>query len=314
VKYYTSVDGVNYTLLTETQPTGAVIGSPGAKYEGKDFRARYIKAVFPASSRSFVFVSELAVGSKYVNPSMGEKDYDIISTGCEYTAFRPFTDMTEWDAPYKHINGKELTDGILGTENHVGTEWYDMYNRYLEEGEKFWINIDLGVKRKDLRFFGIQFCHDLGYGIAAPNNVTYFVSDDGVNFKQAGTVAVLTGDDGFAYASFASASDISGRYVRAEFESGHCVHNFLSEFTVGVPKGSTPAPDEDDDVIGEYTLGDINDNGKITLTDYLMARRIAANKLEVSKTAFAAADINGDSVVDQKDYTAVKDKILNGSF
>ena len=314
VKFYTSVDGKDYTLLTETQPAGAIIGCPAAKYEGKDFRARYIKAVFPTSSRSFVFVSELAVGSKYVNPSMGEKDYDIISTGCEYTAFRPFTDLSEWDAPYKHISGKELTDGILGTEDHVGTEWYDMYNGYLEEGEKFWINIDLGAKWNDLRFFGIQFCHDLGYGIAAPNNVTYFVSDDGVNFKQVGTVAVLTGEDGFAYASFASANDISGRYVRAEFESGHCVHNFLSEFTVGVTKGSAPAPDEDDDVIGEYTLGDINDNGKITLTDYLMARRIAANKLEVSKTAFAAADINGDSVIDQKDYTAVKNKILNGSF
>lgn len=295
VEFYVSSDGKSFTLLKQTKPQGAVIGCPAAIYEGTPFSARYVKAVFPKSNKSFVFVSELAVGISQKDITLGE-GYDIISKNCKYTASTPYTDLTEWDVPYKYISGKELTDGILGSTD-VGTEWHDMYSGYLEEGEKFHITIDLGEKRDDIGYFGIQFQHALSYGIAKPNNVTFYTSDDGKNFTEIGTVAVVLGKDGYAYAVFGSNVPLTGRYVKAEFASGQCVHNFVSEFMVGTVRKEE---------IGEYIHGDVNLSGRYELADYLSVLRILAGNLTVTPTAYAAADANGDGSVTQADALYIK--------
>lgn len=295
VDFYVSADGVNFTLLKRTSPEGAVIGCPAAVYEGKEFSARYIKAVFPPSKRAFVFVSELAVGCSTSDIKLGE-GYDIISEGCRYTASTPFTDLTEWDVAYKYIDGKELTDGVLAS-SATGTEWHDMYSGYLKDGEKFFITVDLGEKRDDIGYFGLQFGHDLSYGIAKPNNVTLYTSDDGKKFTEAGTVAVLLGTDGYAYAVFTSDKPLSGRYVKAEFLPGLCVHNFVSEFSVGAFRQAE---------IGEYIPGDVNLSGKYELADYLSVLRLLAGNLTLSPTAYAAADANGDGSVTSADSRYIK--------
>ncbi len=295
VDFYVSSDGKEFSLLKTTVPEGAVIGCPAAVYEGKEFSARYVKAVFPKSDKAFVFVSELAVGCDKIEINLSEEQ-EMISKGCKYEAFTPFTDLTEWDAPYKHIDGKELTDGILGSSD-VGTEWHDMYTGYLEEGEKFFATIDLGKKRDDIGYFALQFQHDLSYGIAKPDNVTFLVSDDGKRFTEAGTVAVLLGTDGYGYAVFKSELPISGRYVKAEFLPGQCVHHFVSEFIV-----ATAGKAE----IGEHIKGDVNLSGKFELADYLYVLRLLEKSVVVSPTAYAAADVNGDGSITSADADAIK--------
>lgn len=298
--FYISSDGVNFTHLCELDPGSAVIGADAAVYEGEPFEARYIKAVFPACQKQvFVFVSEFAVGRIKSNISLGE-GYDIVSNGCPYTASVPYTNTAEWNAPYMQISGTELTDGVLGSSS-FGTEWHDMYKPYLENGEKFFVNIDLCALQSNIRYIGMQFAHNLASGIAKPDNVTYYVSEDGVNYTELGTVAVLLADDGYAYAVLESALPVSARYVKAEFSSGKCVHNFVSEIVVG-EKATT------EEIY--YSPGDVNLNGSIELADYLLAKRLSAGNCVVSDTAYKAADTDGDGIISATDCRYIKESYL----
>lgn len=299
VDFYVSSDGVNFSPLKTVAPAGPVIGEVAARYEDGTFGARYIKAVFPYHpDRVFVFASEIAVGASKFDKSLGE-GYDIISKGCPYTAFEPYTNTAEWNAPYMQIDGKELTDGILGSSPH-GTEWHDMHASALKEGEKFFVNIDLGSVRNNISYIGMQFGNDPSSGIAKPGNVTYYLSEDGVNYTQAGTVAVRLGTDGYGYGVLISADPLSARYVKAEFASGKSVHNFVSEMSVGVNKKTQ----------GEYTLGDVNLSGSIEIADYLSAKRIAAGNLNATDTALSAADIDCDGKITESDCIKIKQLFL----
>ena len=299
VDFYISSDGVEYTHLYQSKMENSSIGADAAIYNGAHFEARYIKAVFPPhKEKVFVFASEFAVGTKKTDIKLGE-GYDIISKGCPYTAFEPYTNTAEWNAPYMQIDGKELTDGILGSSPH-GTEWHDMHSKALKEGEKFFVNIDLGSVRNNISYIGMQFGNDPSSGIAKPGNVTYYVSEDGVNYTQAGTVAVLLGTDGYGYGVWHSVVPVSARYVKAEFASGKSVHNFVSEMAVGVNKQTQE----------EYTPGDVNMSGSIDIADYLSAKRIAAGNLTASAAEFSAADIDGDGKITESDCIKIKQLFL----
>ncbi len=301
VELYVSNDGKNFTLLDTIKPSKPPIGSASVNYNGT-FSARYVKAVFPPSSRSFVFVSELAVGCKMTGHKWGE-GYDIISEGCKYQAFTPYTNTAEWDAPYMKIDGKELTDGILATSS-LGTEWHDMHSSMLEEGKSFFVTVDLGEKRTDLAYFAMQFGHDLSSGIKMPGTVTYSVSSDGINFTEIGTVAVMLGKDGYGYGTILSDLPYTGRYVKAEFVPNNAIHTFVSEFAVGALKEQHTEKDE-------FLPGDVNLSGRYEIADYISALRIVSGTLKVSAAAFSAADVDGDGVVTSSDITAIKDFILN---
>ena len=302
VEFYISDDGIDFTLLKKVNLSKATIGCPGAVINQK-FSARYVKAVFPTSAKSFVFVSELAVGQKRRSHVWGE-GYEIISTGCKYDAFTPYTNTAEWDAPYMKIDGKELTDGILASSS-LGTEWHDMHGSMLEKGEKFFITVDLGKIRDDLSYFDIQFGYALESGISKPNTVTYSVSEDGVNFTEVGTVAVIISKEKYAYATMKTAEKLKARYVKAEFLPDNSLHNFVSEMVVGVSEQT-----QEEEKPGEYIIGDVNLSGKYEIADYLAARRIASGTLQASVTAFAAADTDKDGEISQKDFDTIKELVL----
>ena len=301
VEFYVSDNGTDFTLLKKVSLKKAAIGCPGAVIN-QSFSARYVKAVFPTSARSFVFVSELAVGQERRSHVWGE-GYEIISTGCKYNAFTSYTNTAEWDAPYMKIYGKELTDGILASSS-LGTEWHDMHASMLEEGEKFFITVDLGKIRDDLSYFDIQFGYALESGISKPDTVTYFVSEDGVNFTEVGTVAVILSKEKYAYATMKTAEKLKARYVKAEFLPDNSIHNFVSEMVVGVSEQT------EEEKPGEYITGDVNLSGKYEIADYLAARRIAFGNLKASVTSFAAADTDKDGMITQKDFEIIKELVL----
>ncbi|MBR2914734.1 MAG: DUF4855 domain-containing protein [Clostridia bacterium] len=301
VEFYVSDNGTDFTLLKKVSLKKAAIGCPGAVIN-QSFSARYVKAVFPTSARSFVFVSELAVGQERRSHVWGE-GYEIISTGCKYNAFTSYTNTAEWDAPYMKIDGKELTDGILASSS-LGTEWHDMHASMLEEGEKFFITVDLGKIRDDLSYFDIQFGYALESGISKPDTVTYFVSEDGVNFTEVGTVAVILSKEKYAYATMKTAEKLKARYVKAEFLPDNSIHNFVSEMVVGVSEQT------EEEKPGEYITGDVNLSGKYEIADYLAARRIAFGNLKASVTSFAAADTDKDGMITQKDFEIIKELVL----
>ena len=55
--------------------------------------------------------------------------------------------------------------------------------------------------------------------------------------------------------------------------------------------------------------GDVNGDGKVNSVDYLMVSRYLSSKL--TEEQMKAADMNKDGVVDEADYTSIKNKVLN---
>ncbi len=58
------------------------------------------------------------------------------------------------------------------------------------------------------------------------------------------------------------------------------------------------------------TKGDVNDDGRIILNDYLMSKRIEAGNKSADTDMLARADVNGDGKVDKTDHEQIKKLIL----
>lgn len=56
--------------------------------------------------------------------------------------------------------------------------------------------------------------------------------------------------------------------------------------------------------------GDVNDDGRIILNDYLMSKRIEAGTKTADIDMLARADINGDGKINKSDYVQIKKRIL----
>lgn len=57
-------------------------------------------------------------------------------------------------------------------------------------------------------------------------------------------------------------------------------------------------------------LGDVNDDGLISITDYTLVRLDILGLKELEQTARIASDINGDGKISITDYTLIRLNIL----
>lgn len=98
-----------------------------------------------------------------------------------------------------------------------------------------------------------------------------------------------------------AAADSSGgvtfnAYPSTLAQSHYCV------YVVGTDKAySAASPAAEFDTYQSYTLGDVNDDGKIDSVDALKALQQAVGKVELSTTGKLAADVNGDTKIDAVD-------------
>jgi len=61
----------------------------------------------------------------------------------------------------------------------------------------------------------------------------------------------------------------------------------------------------------DYDLGDVNMNGKLDATDYILVKRAVLGTLDLSALQARLADMNQDGKLDTFDYILLKRKILN---
>ena len=61
----------------------------------------------------------------------------------------------------------------------------------------------------------------------------------------------------------------------------------------------------------QYTLGDVDGDGKITSTDYLRIKRAFLKEYTLEGTAFALADVDFNNVINSTDYLKIKRSILS---
>ena len=74
-----------------------------------------------------------------------------------------------------------------------------------------------------------------------------------------------------------------------------------TEYTVKVYVDTSAEP--------AYTLGDVNNDGKIDITDATLIQRYAAELEELDDTQLLAADANGDGKVNITDATMIQNYI-----
>ena len=145
-----------------------------------------------------------------------------LALGKAYTASLPA------DPSYPDAGGAELTDGIFGLIDYTDTAWQGR-----NTGAAYAFVIDLGAAEdiKELRSHWLQV--EVA-SIFLPQQVSYFVSNDNVNFNLVGTVnkpAVGNSDQPVWY-TLTNLASVSARYVRVDVTPPSEAWTFVDEIEV----------------------------------------------------------------------------------
>ena len=239
---------------------------------------------FPSSHTKINVENNIALGKPYTTAEpyrMGDASVDWC-----YDATAPVT--------YPDEGGITLTDGIIAYRGDYYNEaWYGLHGNTPDAAEKgyTWATVDL----EEMCYVSqvqLYVPTDLGAGVVTPNSVSFWASDDGVDYYEIGQVTskqMTAVNDVTAVASINC--EINARYIEARSAYGGWV--FVSEMAVvgsvdyypetGEPETSEPvdvtedpseeaseSPEEPeetyiDDQGVEYTLSD--DGTYYTVTD-----------------------------------------------
>jgi len=215
--YNEAVDGVFYTAYKSDIPEIRRIYDYTYKYASKTLN--------PAE---LIYVEEKP---KY-------EGYDIISVGCPYTATSPYTNST---LGYGSVSGTELTDGVFGKSDY-DTEWVAFHVSKTESDGCYHIDVDLGKTFDILTLFSLELHHLPGSGITLPESVEFLVSTNGSSYKSIGYAEFTRSAFAYNQATLTPDKPVTARFVRAKIKPGTHVFVFVSEMTIGVPKGSNVVP------------------------------------------------------------------------
>ncbi len=154
-----------------------------------------------------------------------------VSIGKSYTGCHSYVDGN--GMPYQEVSGKELTDGIIASEE-LSTDWFAFHTSIRDNQGRYSITVDLGEVVNGLAHFAAHFDNKQLYGIGAPSDIQIYTSTDGVNFTYYDT-AELEMDQNYS-AFYIEGAPVSARYIKMSI--GHFDKSFVfcSEFLVGVDK------------------------------------------------------------------------------
>ena len=117
-----------------------------------------------------------------------------------------------------------------------------------------------------------------------------------------------------------SASGVYGYVARETYENTHEYKLYLVPIEeIQDPEQGETTPDnngekDDDEEIIDVKLGDVNNDGKISPTDYVMVKNHIMNiKLLQTDREKKAADVNKDGKISATDYVLIKNHIMYGT-
>lgn len=289
-------------------------------------------------------------------------EYTLISKGASYT----FTECyTTPGLGYTSVDGKELTDGKLPTDDY-GTEWIALDYR-LEAPIS--VVIDLGKNYDNLGKFRVYLTAQAHSGIDRPSECSFYVSADGKEFTKVGEGTYEDENAKYTWCTLELDGKIGGRYVKismgeaplsgvfvfcgevevysiegndvpaasipgieladgtyigldgdylTKLHSNHTVDyvmenldsvTYVSAFSANGNKKNKDATlktgdyfakiidNTEIDRLSVVIEGDINGDGKITLNDYIISKRIASKNATVSG-AFLKANAGAERIKD----------------
>lgn len=184
----------------------------GVKTVRKDMAARALRFVNDCRRLHVLSLEEMGYSPEEFYGNI--QNYITKSMQPDFALGKRVKCRTKWSKKYDAGGSAALTDGILGGQNYF-------YNWLGFEGEHLDAVIDLGTVQ-DIHKISMDFYFYPLSWIFAPENVTYYVSDDKVNWQEAGSID-YENEVLLAKAKLikfeAKGLNMRGRYVRAKARS-----------------------------------------------------------------------------------------------
>ncbi len=276
----------------------------------------------------FCFLNEIKVIGELIDDGNSGSD---ITVDTNIALNKPYTVSGSGDGFY-YVNEDgsvsqyqaKLTDGINSDFQNFNNEWFAFYSGTAAPTNTVngigTVIIDLEANY-DIYSVRAHLWNCDGANAKAPYCINISVSENGVDFVNAGSVDINYTTDTI-YWGKSVFSSIKGRYVKLEFQL-QTMFAFVNELHVyGTPSQDDGGGDDDDGeekpVTPEYKSGDINNDGKLTATDYFMLKKLCfqtldIESLEVQETAMLRSDMNGDEKITATDYFMLKRKVFAGA-
>ena len=232
--YQDGKTAVYYRACYSTNPQYRMVYDLTYKYAKKTLTQSDIDAVRPETvENGYEVVDDIG------RNNLKALGVDWLSVGKSYTACKSFVDGN--GADYQQVSGKELTDGIIASDE-LSTDWHAFHHSLLDSDGKLSVVVDLGEVRNDLTHFYAHFDNRLNFGIGSPLGVTLYVSEDGRNFRQIAVPKLIM--DSTDSCIKHETAPISARYVKMSFGLSGGSFVFCSEFLVGAKKAGYVEPSE----------------------------------------------------------------------
>ena len=208
-----------------------------------DYTYKYAKGTLTKADIDAVRPEQLTTEYQVVNDigrnNLKALGVDWLSIGKSYTGCDSFIDGN--GAAYQQVSGKELTDGIIASEE-LSTDWHAFHHSLTDKDGKFSVVVDLGEVRSDLTHFYAHFDNRLEFGIGSPIGIQVSVSNDGKSFRTLATPTLYldSTDSCIKYET----SPVTARYVKLSFGLSGGSFVFCSEFLIGAKKAGYVEPSE----------------------------------------------------------------------
>ncbi len=264
-------------------------GAPGTLYyacgSGTE-RGRRIYELTYRYARGLLTVEEVEEAMGIVTRLVPE-GYTAVSVGKPYTATKAYTNTP---TDYGKVDGKELTDGIIGGDV-LTTDWHAFQKDLTDPDGSFSITIDLQEVTHDLSLFSLVCGNVPEYGISLPPYVQFSVSDDNIYYRPIGGVSTPASDCGACLYKLKT-DGVSARYIRATFRRDDSYYYvFCTEFIVGQKK---------------ILYGDADGSGVLTAYDgTLLLRYLSGSEKQISD----CADMDRDGEIGAHDLVLLLQKL-----
>lgn len=191
-------------------PRAFAIAETGwTKAELKDYDKFYQRAVDLCQLLTAKGYHTFDLANEYGNRPESKQTVNHLARGCKVVYNKPYSDR--WPAQGETT----LTDGVQGGWTYTDHRWQGSTN-------DMDVTIDLGAV-KEIHYIGANFMHAPGPWVWAPERVEYYVSTDGKDFQQVGSVCGDMPDvyDGILFKQYSIIHNGQARYVRMVAHKNH---------------------------------------------------------------------------------------------
>ncbi len=227
-----------------------------------------------------------------VNVALG-KDYSFTCNGQEIADYTAATEPRYYNIGTTESSPKKLTNGKIGTAGSFS----DGATLAVRAGADSLMEviIDLGETAEDIEFVQLLNMINNGASFGHVDTATVEYSLDGVEYETASAREALSAKANTQYYSLTLQFRelFAARYIKVSFN--------CSKFLIGLAEVTvfTAAPEI------TYTIGDVNNDGKINNLDATNVLKYDAAIIDLNETELLAADVNGDGKVNNLDATVI---------